>query len=321
MESEPSSKELRWSPKTTIHGVPCFVNDRYLFSPAFHTLGLASSASKVGWRKALSSLPKDLRDYIISPRRTSFTPLLGIKNGSRILDLGAGWGSVSFQLAKGFPNITVYALDKTVESLLFLQVVKDQEKLYNLKIMHGDAYDIPVIDEFFDHVIMMGVLEWIGESVRFKEPQEAQLEVLRELLRVLKSKGSLLLGIENRVGYQYLLGEADHWNLKYTSLMPRFLANLYCKVRVGKPYRTYTYTESGYRKLLASVGFRHVKMYVAFRNYPLPLYISDLSSVKHMVKAIFEKSGKRSLKIALATFLPNRILRLFVPAYFLLAVK
>lgn len=321
MKLESSSEEFKKRPIILIQGIPSFTNDRYLFSFAFHTLGLTSLARKTGWKKALANLPSsELKEYIINPRKTCFTSLLKVKSNSRILDLGAGWGSISFQLAKGFPSTTIYALDKTIESLLFLKAVKDQERLRNLKIMHGDAWDVPIIDEFFDHVIMMGVLEWVGESPKSKDPQEIQLKVLREIYRVLKKDGAFLLGIENRIGWQYFLGETDHSYLKYTSLMPRFFANIYCKLKTGKPYRTYTYTESGYKKLLAKIGFKQIKIYAVFKNYSSPLYISDLSSVKHVVKVLYENK-KGLLATTFAKILPNFILRSFVPAYLITAVK
>jgi ubiquinone/menaquinone biosynthesis C-methylase UbiE len=298
------------------------VNKDYIYEGAFETINLFSSARKIGWKKALSILTNVyLKEYILNPRRLCFTHLLNIKKGSKILDLGAGWGSISLPLAKGFFNAKIYSFDKTLESLLFLKTVKEQEELHNLKIVHGDATDIPFYDDFFDHVLMIGVLEYLGVSCDHKNPQDAQLQALKEIYRTLKNGGTLLMGIENRIGYQYFLGQIDHSGLKYTSLMPRFVANFYCNARIGKPYRVYTYTEFGYRKLLKSAGFRQIKTYIAFRTYRTPIFITDSTSVKNMIGHIPPKNKKHLTLIKMARLLPNAMLKIFAPNFFFHVAK
>ena len=66
--------------------------------------------------------------------------------------------------------------------------------------------------------------------------------------------GVLYIGIENRYAATYLHNAKDHNKLKYTTFMPRFLADWVTRMRKGRAYRTYTYGKLGYERLLKKVG-------------------------------------------------------------------
>lgn len=308
-------------PVELINGIPSFVKDDYYFQyfSKLELLHLLSLAERIGWKEAVvSNSGSPLTGYLTDPRRLLFIPLLSLISNSKILDLGAGLGSLSFQIAKRNPSCEVYAFDKTLEGLLLLNVIKEQEKLWNLHIARVDALDIPLDDSFFDLVLMVGVLEWVGSSTVGLQPTEAQNNVLREAYRVLKPEGQLLLSIENRFGYNYLKGATDHSGLPYTSLMPRFIANWYSKYRLGCEYKTYTYSERGYRKLLAEAGFTKLKIFAAFPDYRIPWLIVDVALVKEILK---KQIKSRSLSKLALRCMPDSLVRFLVPSYLIVAVK
>lgn len=315
------SKIYRKPPVELIHGVPSFVKDDYCF-PYFskpELLHLLSLAERVGWKYAVVSNPEsNLTKYLTDSRRLLHIPLLSLSSNSKILDLGAGLGSLSFQIAKRNPSCEVYAFDKTLEGLLLLNVIKEQEKLKNLRIARVDALDIPIDDAFFDVVLVVGVLEWVGASTEGLHPIKAQINVLREAYRVLKPHGQLLIGIENRFGYQYLRGALDHSNLPYTSLMPRFIANWYSKFRLGSEYRTYTYSERGYRKLVSEAGFKNLEIFAAFPDYRIPRLIVDVNISKEMLKRQIESMSLTKLALLC---MPASLVRFLVPSFFITAMK
>jgi len=96
----------------------------------------------------------------------------------------------------------------------------------------------------------------------------------------LKPAGVLLIGIENRIGLHSFLGRIDHSGLPFTSLMPRWMASVYMKIRQpgfhrtllnsSAGYRTYTYSPWGYRKLLREAGFHDVDFWWPRDGYNLP---------------------------------------------------
>jgi hypothetical protein len=119
------------------------------------------------------------------------------------------------------------------------------------------------IGDDFDSAALTGsrpakVLKMLASFFGSRNPRRTQLRFLRELRRVLKPGGQLFVAIENRWGYEYFTGRPDHHSgLLYGSLLPRFLANAYSIAWRRQPYRTYTYSRPGARRLFAQAGFAH----------------------------------------------------------------
>jgi hypothetical protein len=136
-------------------------------------------------------------------------------------------------------------------------------------------------------------LEGVGIMNTDRPPREVQLSFLREVKRVLSDKGCLYIGIENRFAIECMLGERDHSGLRYTSLIPRSMANFLVK-RYGRSggmyhdtskrenkkewrgYRTYTYSIKGYNSLFREAGFKF-KSYWAFPSYNHPMFSARLN--------------------------------------------
>jgi ubiquinone/menaquinone biosynthesis C-methylase UbiE len=305
-------------PLSSVSGIDCYVQDEYYWRelPQDEAMTLTELARRIGWRKAVLTLQnKGLIRYITDPIRVRFLDFLPMKKGARVLDLGAGWGSLSIQVAKRFPSSTVYALDMTLEGLLFLDIVKKQENLSNLRIAKVAANRIPLADESMDVVLMIGVLEWVGESISTLEPLASQLAVLGEVRRVLKKGGKLVLGIENRYSYKYLRGKPEHSHIRFGSVLPKGFVSFYSRRFLHKEYRTYIYSRGEYQKLLGQAGYGNLHFYGAYPDYRFPRVISDLESM-HEFWRDAHAPGSSLLKR-----LPNGFVRLMVPSYFIFAEK
>jgi ubiquinone/menaquinone biosynthesis C-methylase UbiE len=304
-------------PITTVNGIPLFSSDDFFFSSVLDindALSLVELAKKYGWRRAIHlNRKKFLSRYIMYSSRFLFSDLLDTKPGCKILDLGAGWGSLSIHFAKRYPTSTIYAFDKTLERLLFLQVVREQEALGNIRIARVDATDIPLKNASMDIVILIGVLEWVGVSNPNLPPRRAQELVLSEVKRVLKQDGKLVIGIENRYGFQYLLGRREHSGIRFGSIMPKKLVNVYTKTRYHKEYRTYIYSYGEYKNLLEGLGFKKLRFYAAFPDYRLPVYISDKDGIKEIMRSF----SKRTV-LKMASRLPSGFLMRIAPSYFII---
>ena len=83
------------------------------------------------------------------------------------------------------------------------------------------------------------------------------------------------------------LGSIDHSGLRFTSLMPRKVADQYVKLikrkgyrteRSKNSYRTYTYSYNGYKKFLKSVGFNNIDIYAFIPHYNNPQYMIPLDN-------------------------------------------
>lgn len=232
---------------------------------------LVARAAEAGWRQALMEHADAANNlyfynYAASETRSSFKFLLDRLEGSTALDYGCGPGAVALSLARNFAH--VYALDLTPERVQFARLHAEQEGFDNVTAFcAGDTPHVPLADGAVDAVILNGVLEWIP-GFRPGRPRAVQIEFLRELRRVLKPSGYLFIGIENRIGYEYFRGRReDHTGLRYASLLPRPLADLYSRIVRGKPFRTYTYSRHGYRSLLRSAGLPATEFFGLIPDY------------------------------------------------------
>ena len=223
------------------------------------------------FKKKLLVEDKGFYDFIFDETRADWRFCLPFKKNWKVLDAGAGLGANTFVLAKEADK--VYSIEKSFLRAKFLNLRKKEENQSNIDVIVADSLQLPFESETFDLVIANGLFEWLGVTERFKSPKKAQEHFLKEAIRVLKQGGYLYIGIENRFAASYLLGGLDHSGLRYTSWMPRFMANLYAKIRTGKKYRTYTYSRSGYGKILKKAGFKNIEFYLPLPGYNAPRHI------------------------------------------------
>ena len=254
-------------------------------------------------RDWLQSFPKEKTDYLIKyileEKRMGGMYLLNLKGTERVLDIGCGWGGFSIKI---YPYVKeVHSLDLTLDRLLFLKYRAMHKKFNNIFLTcAGDRPIIPFKDKFFDIIIINGVLEWIPASIK-GNPQEVQKNFLKEVRRILKSEGQIYFAIENRFNYKYILGNPDdHSGLKYASLLPRNLANIYSLLARNKPYNTYTYSYGKYIKLLKNTGFKNIYGFSALPNYRYPTKIIPLCR-----KDIFYKKNYHNYKILIKDKVKN----------------
>jgi D-alanine-D-alanine ligase len=124
---------------------------------------------------------------ITSEEVNLFSSILKLSPEDRILDLCCGQGRHSLELArKGFNNIE--GLDR---SHYLIQRAKNQAKKEGLEVRfrEGDARKLPYAPDTFDVVVIL------GNSFGYFETMEDDLRVLREVFRVLKPWGRLLVDV------------------------------------------------------------------------------------------------------------------------------
>lgn len=73
---------------------------------------------------------------------------LELKNNYKVLDIGAGTGSISIQVSKICYKGNVFAIEKDEEALSILQKNKNKFNVYNLEIIKGNALEVTINDDF-----------------------------------------------------------------------------------------------------------------------------------------------------------------------------
>lgn len=128
-----------------------------------------------------------------------------------MLEVGAGCGGVTRYL--GEIADTVDALEPMeARALVARERTRD---LPGVEVFVGEIADLPRVPTY-DVVVVVGVLEYIGNGSAEAEPY---LAFLREIAARLKPGGSLILAIENKFGVKYFAGAPeDHTNQVFDSI-------------------------------------------------------------------------------------------------------
>jgi ubiquinone/menaquinone biosynthesis C-methylase UbiE len=185
------------------------------------------------------------------------------------LDLGTGWGPVATGLAQHCS--AVVATDMFLPRLEFLALRCLQENIQNVHLAQANALTLPFEDAQFDLVSMIGVFEWIGvDSSLGITPEESQERCLMECHRVLKAGREIVIGIENRIGMKYLLGQPDdHTQITNITFLNRTEANLRSRQLRNENFDIRTHTMQDYHAILQAAGFSHIRFFAAFPSYQL----------------------------------------------------
>lgn len=315
--------KLTRNPDKTEDTIPLFAKDVYWGKLSKESMQKAIKIiDTFGWNKFNKEYEGKF-DFSYSEDYADWHFNIPISKNSVILDIGAGMGRSSIPLARISKEII--AFDQSLDRMRFLKRRAKQEGLDNISIFVGDLFDLPLEERSFDVVAMNGILEWVGKTDRYNNPKTAQLEALKICKRLLKPEGYLYVGIENRVALSYLQG-VDHSGLRFTSYMPRFLANIYTKYRTGEPYNTYTYNKNGLIKLFEETGFSSIETYLPYPGYNLPQILIPYENIfilQYVIGNIMSERGisRKVIKYLSKSKLLMKIYRHFFFSFNIIAQK
>lgn len=290
---------------------------------------LIREIDSVGYDAALQNLYRKypyLSDYVSDIRRSDWLCHCIGKSKVRCLDIGSGLGNLCEMLSYHFES--VYSLEAVRERIQFQVRRFNHSKRSNITIARGNALELPFQDNYFDLVVCNGVLEWVGSMNTTRSPRQGQLSFLKEIRRVLSHSGCLYIGIENRFGLWFLLGAKDHSGLRYTSIIPRKLADILVRKYANaggiygdkgkrrkeeKGYFEYTYSKWGYKDLLQQAGYK-VKPYWVYPSYNSPFFsgrLEDNIGLKGFVRYLKSNDSKHKSLLSLLEKTNNSILGFF----------
>jgi hypothetical protein len=268
-----------------------------------------------------------------SSRTAFFGSVLPEGTGS-VLDIGSGWGQIARPLAACRP---VVALEPVAERLAFIRVAAKQEGVHDhMAFVESDYFEIEFSTRF-SAICAIGVLEWAGAFQDKVDPQERQRTFLRKARSELAEGGSLILGIENRLGLKYLLGcPDDHLGVPHVACLPAELARRRWQEASGHPLQSFTYSLSELAAMLRAAGFKQIEFFAAFPDYKLSEQIISLADKGQTLNAwllhaaapsehngydgsALDNTFQETLKAQYRTLATEGIAHHFVPSFFIRA--
>ncbi len=259
-----------------------------------------------GYEHGLSLLKKaraNTHDFVTRHNRADWGHLIpDLPIGYTAVDLGSGWGSIALPLSKKAGH--VISIEATRERAEWQQLCKEELNITNLHVIRGNILGTKLPSNSVDLIVANGLVEWIG-LMNDGPVNEVFCNFLTEIMRMLKPTGYFYCGIENRYMINSFFGMLDHSGYRYTNLMPRWMANLYCRIK--KPakflteekiagYRTYTYSYWAWESFLQKAGYSDITIYgllPSYNNIEIQSRLDKASIYRYFINTLV---GERTIK-------------------------
>ncbi|MEE9145232.1 MAG: class I SAM-dependent methyltransferase, partial [Candidatus Binatia bacterium] len=214
----------------------------------------------------------------------------------------------------------IYAVEPVRERIEFMNLRFRQQGCRNIKLIRSDIDNLPLPEGSFDLVVLNGLLEWLPFGKRDMSPHGVQIYYLRLLRKLLNKNGYIYIGIENRFYYGHFVGHCDpHIPVSYVTVLPRPLADLICRYKIGDIYRPYLYSHRGYRQLLRDAGFQDIEIYSALPSYNDPQYLICMKSSSIEFNGLILTSERKAARFMRKILLRTDNLKYFGYGYIILA--
>lgn len=131
-----------------------------------------------------------------------------LKDGQKILELGCGWGSLTFWMAEHYPKASITAVSNSYTQRLHLEAEALRRELYNVRVITADMNSFaPPEPGTYDRVV----------SVEMFEHMKNYRELMKRIAGWLKTDGKLFVHIFTHREYAYHFEGKDpsDWITRY----------------------------------------------------------------------------------------------------------
>lgn len=194
--------------------------------------------------------------YHLSPVRQNIVDWYPMEKDAEVLEVGAGCGAVTGALCRKAKQVTCIELSRR-RSLINASRNREFD---NLEIVVGNFNDI-VLDKKFDYITLIGVLEY---ARYYTDSPDPFADFLRNIRKMLKPGGKLLIAIENKYGLKYWAGaREDHTGLFFDGIQGYH----------GTESKVRTFSKKELERMLDAAGYQKCGFYYPFPDYKFPTQI------------------------------------------------
>lgn len=197
--------------------------------------------------------------YHLSPIRENLLEWYDFDPEGTVLEIGSGCGAISGLLCRKTKRVVGIDLSKKRS---MINATKNRQ-YDNLEIMVGNFEDIK-LEEKFDYVTLIGVLEYSIYYIEDEKPFEAMLNRAKSFL---KPGGKLMIAIENKYGLKYWAGASeDHTGGFFDGIQ-----------NYDGVDRVRTFSRATLDRMLQEAGFVENEFYYPMPDYKMPneIYSDD----------------------------------------------
>ena len=219
----------------------------------------------------IQSIPEGAVFHNFSKARENLLRWYPFEKDSRVLEIGAGMGALTTYLSSACAEVVALEPSKDRADIISLRCAGKK----NVTVVQASLDTYSQIDDKYDYVLLVGVLEYAGV---FSDQQEPWLEMLKNARKMLKPNGKLLLAIENKFGLKYWCGAAeDHTGIPFDSVSDYEKSGGNTS-RYGPAGGVRTFSKHELETILGQAGFSKQKFYYMLPDYKFPmLTLTDAS--------------------------------------------
>lgn len=213
-------------------------------------LDIAKNYSSVEYPEKIEEAAEWPVLYHLSSQRENIVDWIPIREGSKVLEIGAGCGAITGSLAKKAKELTCVDLSKKRSMINAYR----HEDCDNVTIIVGNFKDIePSLGEY-DYIFLIGVFEYASSYMGTDTPYEDMLNII---LKHLTFDGRIIIAIENRLGMKYFAGCKEDHRGDYFSGIENYPE--------GGPARTFS--RRGLEKIFKTCGVASYSFYYPYPDY------------------------------------------------------
>ena len=194
--------------------------------------------------------------YHLSPVRQNILEWYPMDKEAQVLEIGAGCGAITGVLCRKAGKVTCVELSKK-RSLINANRNYEYD---NLEIMVGNFNDI-TLNQKFDYITLIGVLEYARYYTDTKNPF---VDFLKNIRKMLKPGGEVLIAIENKNGLKYWAGAREDHTGVYFDGIEGYQAT---------DSKVCTFSRKQLEQILNEAGYKNQEFYYPFPDYKFPAQI------------------------------------------------
>ena len=191
--------------------------------------------------------------YHLSHIRENIVTWLPMNGTESVLEIGSGCGAVTGMLSHLADHVTCIDLSKKRSQINAYRHLECD----NIEIIVGNFKEIePELDEKYDYVTLIGVLEYAGVYIGGPDPF---LAMIKTAASHLKENGKLFIAIENKYGLKYFAGCKEDHSGKYYDGIEGY----------SDPDGARTFGRRQLKEMLKEAGMKS-RFYYPYPDYKLP---------------------------------------------------